>query len=68
MGVCARHDKIPLPELPPSLVWSKIQDGAGLGKSIQVYPGGVNGNPLQYSCLEKTPWTEEPRGLLSVEL
>ena len=62
-GVCARHDKIPLPELPPSLVWSKIQDRAGLGKSIQVYPGGINGNPLQYSCLEKTPWTEEPRGL-----
>ena len=27
----------------------------GLGRS----PGGGNGNPLQYSCLEN-PWTEEP--------
>ena len=26
-----------------------------LGRS----PGGGNGNPLQYSCLE-IPWTEEP--------
>ena len=25
-------------------------------------PGGRNGNPLQYSCLEN-PWTEEPGGL-----
>ena len=30
----------------------------GLGRS----PGGGNGNPLQYSCLE-IPWTEEPGGL-----
>ena len=29
------------------------------------YPGGENGNPLQYSCLE-IPWTEEPRGLQSM--
>ena len=26
------------------------------------FPGGKNGNPLQYSCLE-SPWTEEPGGL-----
>ena len=26
------------------------------------YPGGGNGNPLQYSCL-RIPWTEEPGGL-----
>ena len=32
----------------------------GSGRS----PGGGNGNPLQYSCLE-IPWTEEPRGLQS---
>ena len=32
----------------------------GLGRS----PGGGNGNPLQYSCLEK--WTEEPGGLQSM--
>ena len=23
-------------------------------------PGGEKGNPLQYSCLERIPWTEEP--------
>ena len=28
-------------------------------------PGGQNGNPLQYSCLE-IPWTEEPSRLLSL--
>ena len=33
---------------------------SGSGKS----PGEINGNPLQYSCLE-TPWTEEPGGLQS---
>ena len=26
-----------------------------------------NGNPLQYSCLENIPWTEEPGGLQSME-
>ena len=26
---------------------------------------GMNGNPLQYSCLEN-PWTEEPGGLQSM--
>ena len=36
----------------------------GLGRS----PGGGNGNPLQYSCLEKTPWTEEAGGLQSMGL
>ena len=34
----------------------------GLGSS----PGGGQGNPPQYSCLEN-PWAEEPGGLLSVE-
>ena len=33
----------------------------GLGKS----PGEGNGNPLQYSCLEKS-WTEEPGRLQSM--
>ena len=33
----------------------------GSGRS----PGGENGNPLQYSCLE-SPWTEEPGGLQSM--
>ena len=29
------------------------------------FPGGGNGNPLQYSCLENS-WTEEPGGLQSM--
>ena len=32
------------------------------------FPGGGNDNPLQYCCLERIPWTEEPRGLQSVGL
>ena len=35
-----------------------------LGRS----PGGGHGNPLQYSCLENPPWTEEPGGLKSMVL
>ena len=34
----------------------------GSGRS----PGVENGNPLQYSCLEKIPWTEEPGRLWSM--
>ena len=30
-------------------------------------PGGGNGNPFQYSCLENL-WTEEPGGLQSIGL
>ena len=29
-------------------------------------PGEGNGNPLQYSCLRKTPGTEDPGGLQSM--
>ena len=29
-------------------------------------PGGGNGNPLEYSCLENPTWTEEPCGLQSI--
>ena len=36
---------------------------SGLGRS----PGGGNGNPLQYSCLEIL-WTEETSGLQSMGL
>jgi len=32
-----------------------------LGRS----PEGGHGNPLQYSCLENSLWTEEPGGLWS---
>ena len=31
---------------------------------LRRFPGEGNGNPLQYSCLEK-PWAEEPGGLQS---
>ena len=34
----------------------------GLGKS----PGEENGNPFQYSCLQKIPWMEEPGRLQSM--
>ena len=34
----------------------------GLGRS----PGGVHGNPLQNSCLENPPWSEELGGLQSM--
>ena len=34
----------------------------GLGRS----PGAGNGNPLQYACLKKKPWREEPGGLQSL--
>ena len=30
-------------------------------------PGGGEGNPPQYSCLEN-PWTEQPSGLQSIGL
>ena len=33
----------------------------------EISPGGRNGNPLQYSCLENS-WTEEPGGLQSIGL
>ena len=33
-----------------------------LGRS----PGGGHGNPLQYSCLQESPWIEEPSGLKSL--
>ena len=28
--------------------------------------GGGHGNPLQYSCLGESPWTEEPGRLQSI--
>ena len=34
----------------------------GLNPGSRRSPGGGNGNPLKYSCLE-IPWTEEPGGL-----
>ena len=37
----------------------------GSSPGLERSPGGGNGNPLQYSCLE-VPWTEEPGGLQSM--
>ena len=34
----------------------------GSGRS----PGGGHDNPLQYSCQENPPWTEDPGGVLSI--
>ena len=39
-----------------------VDSTPGLGRS----PGGGNGNPLQYPCLEN-PWTEDPGELQSKE-
>ena len=36
----------------------------GSGRS----PGGRNGNPLQYSCLDRIPWTEEPGRLAKSQI
>ena len=38
---------------------------AGLIPGLGRYPGGGNGNPLQYSCLDNL--MEEPGGLQSME-
>ena len=32
----------------------------GLIPESGISPGEGNGNPLQYSCLKKIPWTREP--------
>ena len=38
----------------------------GLISGLGISPGEENGNPLQYSCLGKIQWTEEPGGLQSM--
>ena len=48
--------------LPPS---ARNSRDSGLIPESGRSPGGGNGNPLQYSCLEN-PWTEEPSGLQSM--
>ena len=39
---------------------------AGSSLSWEKSPGGGHGNPLQYPCLEKIPWTEESDGIQSM--
>ena len=41
--------------------WNAGNTGSILGSRRS--PRGGNGNLLQYSCLEKIPWTEESGGL-----
>ena len=38
---------------------------AGLILELGRSPGEGNGNPFQYPCLKKIPWSEEPVGLQS---
>ena len=39
---------------------------AGVIPALGRSPGGGNGKPLQYSCLQEIPWTKEPGGLQSI--
>ena len=39
---------------------------AGLIPGSERSPGGGHGNPLQYSCLGKIPWTKKPGRLQSM--
>ena len=53
---------------PPSLGGQEYACNAGDWGAIPGSgrsPGEGNGNPLQHSCLEKIPWTEEPGRLQS---
>ena len=47
---------------PPASVGDA--EDTGLIPGSEWSPGEGNGNPFQYSCLEK-PWTEDPSGLQS---
>ena len=42
----------------------EIEGNNRMGKTRDLFREG-NGTPLQYSCLEKIPWMEEPGGLQS---
>ena len=44
------------------------QGDAGSIPGSARFPGGGNGNPLQYSCLVQILCTEEPGGLQSIGL
>ena len=40
----------------------KTLESWGLIPEWRRLPGGGNGKPLQYSCLDRIPWTEDPGG------
>ena len=58
---------------PVTLVIKTLPSDAGDERDVGLIPGlgrfsgGGHGNPIQYFCLEN-PWTEQPRGLLSIGL
>ena len=58
----------------PSLVAQAVKASAynagdlGLIPGLRRSSGEGNGNPLQYSCLERIPWMEEPGRLPSMGL
>ena len=53
--------------LPANASAGDVRD-VGLIPGSERSPGRGSGNPLQYSCLENIPWTEEPGGLQSMGL
>ena len=53
--------------LPANANAGDVRD-VGLIPGSGIYPGRVYGNPLQYSCLENIPWTEDLGGLQSMGL
>ena len=58
----------------PSLVAQAVKASAYNAGDLGLIPGSRrssgegNGNPLQYSCLERIPWMEEPGRLQSMGL
>ena len=66
-----RYSNIRLPwwlRSKESVCNSRAEGDVGLIPESWRSSGGGNGNPLQYSCLEKIPWTEVPGGLQSMGL
>ena len=64
-----RYSNIRLPRWlssKESVCNSRAAGDVGLIPESGRSPGGGNGNPLQYSCLEKVPWAEEPGRLQSM--
>ena len=68
------HDKSHSLGFPSGAVVKNLPANAGDARDVGLIPGsgrspgGGHGNPLQYSCLERIPWTEEPGRLPSIGL
>ena len=61
-GCQASRLALPVKNLPANA--EDIGDAGSIPRSGRS-PGEGNGNPFQYSCLKKIPFTEEPGGLQS---